>query len=57
MQLVLLKVMVDYIIMQQEDKAKVRNVKVIPNEESVPKQECMYGSSMRKIHVKNTNAW
>jgi len=27
----------DYIIVQQEDKAKVRNVKVIPNEECVPK--------------------
>jgi len=30
--------MVDYIIMRQEDKAKVHNVKVIPNEECVPKQ-------------------
>ena len=28
---------VDYIIVRQEDKAKVRNVKVIPNEECVPK--------------------
>ena len=28
---------VDYIIVRQEDKAKVHNVKVIPNEECVPK--------------------
>jgi len=34
-----LKSMVDYIIVQQEDKAKARNVKVIPNEECVPKHE------------------
>jgi len=27
------KSMVDYIIVRQEDKAKVRNVTVIPNEE------------------------
>jgi len=37
MQLVLLKVWLIIIIVQQEDKAKVRNVKVIPNEECVPK--------------------
>ena len=30
------KSMVDYIIVQQEDKAKVRNDKVIPNEECEP---------------------
>ena len=30
---------VDYIIVRQEDKAKVRNVKVIPNEECVPKHK------------------
>jgi len=29
--------MVDYIIVRQEDKAKVPNVKVIPIEECVPK--------------------
>jgi len=29
----------DYIIVQQEDKAKVRNVKIIPNEECVPKHK------------------
>jgi len=33
------KTMVDYIIVQQEDKAKVRNVNVIPNEECVPKHK------------------
>jgi len=32
---------VDYIIVLQEDKAKVRNVKVIPNEESVPKHKLL----------------
>ena len=32
---------VDYIIVRQEDKAKVRNVKVIPNEECVPKHKLL----------------
>jgi len=32
---------VDYIMVQQEDKAKVRNVKVIPNEECVPKHKLL----------------
>jgi len=32
---------VDYIIVQQEDKAKVRNVKDIPNEECVPKHKLL----------------
>ena len=32
---------VDYIIVQQEDKAKIRNVKVIPNEECVPKHKLL----------------
>jgi len=32
------KSMVDYIIVRQEDIANVRNVKIISNEESVPKQ-------------------
>ena len=32
---------VDYIIVWQEDKAKVRNVKVIPNEECVPKHKLL----------------
>jgi len=35
------KSMVDYIIVWQEDKAKVRNVKVIPNEECVPKHKLL----------------
>jgi len=72
---------VDYIIVQQEDKAKVRNVNIIRNKVCVPKhkllvmdngtcsliqqkdgvrslnQGCMYGSSRRKRHVKNTRAW
>jgi len=39
MQLVLL--IVQLIIVQQEDKGKVRNVKVIPNEECVPKQKLL----------------
>ena len=32
---------VDYIIVRQEDKAKVRNTMVIPNEESVPKHKLL----------------
>ena len=37
--------MVDYIIVWQEDKAKVHNVKVIPNEECVPKHKLLvYGT-------------
>jgi len=35
------KSMVDYVIVRQEDKAKVRNVKVIPNEECVPKHKLL----------------
>jgi len=35
------KSMVDYIIVRQEDKANVRNVKVIPNEECVPKHKLL----------------
>jgi len=31
---------VDYIIVRQEDKAKVHDVKVIPNEECVPSINC-----------------
>ena len=30
---------VDYIMVKQDDKVKVRNVKVIPNEECVPKHK------------------
>jgi len=36
-----LKSTVDYIIVRQEDKAKVRNVKVIPNKECVPKHKLL----------------
>jgi len=32
---------VDYIIIRQEDKAKVRNAKVIPNEECTPKHKLL----------------
>ena len=32
---------VDYIIVRQEDKTKVCNVKVIPNEECVPKHKLL----------------
>jgi len=35
------KRMVDYIIVRQEDKAKVRNAKVIANEECVPKHKLL----------------
>jgi len=35
------KSMVDYIIVRQEDKAKVCNVKVIPKEECVPKHKLL----------------
>jgi len=34
-------IVVDYTIVQQEDKAKVRNVKVIPSEECVPKHKLL----------------
>jgi len=32
---------VDYIIVRQKDKAKVPNVKVIPNEECLPKHKLL----------------
>jgi len=32
---------VDYIIVQQEDQGKVRNIKVIPNEECMAKQKLL----------------
>ena len=35
------KSMVDYIIVKQKDRAKVRNVKVIHNEECVPKHKLL----------------
>jgi len=36
-----LKSMIDYIIVLQEDTAKVRNVKAIPNEFCVPKHKLL----------------
>ena len=42
---------VDYIIVRQEDKAKVCNVKVIPNEECVPKHKLLV-MDMRFITTK-----
>ena len=48
--------MVDYIIVQQHDKAKVRNVMVIPNEECVPKHKLlamdMRLNTTKKLHKK-----
>jgi len=50
------KSMVDYIILQQKDKAKVCNVKVIPNEECVPKHKLlvmeMQFSTRKRLHKK-----
>ena len=37
----LVKSTVDYVMVRQEDKAKVRNVKVISNEECVPKHKLL----------------
>ena len=36
-----MKSTVDYIMVRQEDKAKIRNVKVITSEESVPKHKLL----------------
>jgi len=35
------KSMVDYVIVRQKDKAKVRNVKVIPHHECIPKHKLL----------------
>jgi len=47
---------VDYIIARQENKVKVRNVKVIPNEECVPKHKLlvmdMHFSARKRWHKK-----
>ena len=53
--------------MARQDKAKIRNVKVITSEECVPKhkllvmdslsRECVYGSLRRKRHVRSLDAW
>ena len=37
----LVKSTVDYIMVRQEDKAKIRNVKVITSEECVPKHKLL----------------
>ena len=44
---------VDYIIVQQEDKAKVHNVSVIPNEECVPKHKLL----VMDIQFNTTKRW
>jgi len=44
---------VDYIIVRQEDKAKVRNVKVIPNEECVSKHKLL----VMDMQFNTTNRW
>jgi len=45
----------DYIVVRQEDKVKVRNVKVIPNEECVPKHKLLVMDMHKKfeprVHV------
>jgi len=66
------KSIVDYITAQQEDKAKVRNVKVIPNEQCVPKHTLLvmdmwFNTTKRRRKkfeprvcvwkLKNTKAW
>ena len=40
------KIRVDYIMARQEDKVKVRNVKIIPNEECVPKHTASNGHAV-----------
>jgi len=51
-----LKNAVDYIIVPQEEKAKVCNVKVIPNEECVPKHKLllmdMWFNTTKRWHKK-----
>jgi len=50
--------MFDYIIVRKEDKAKVCNVKVIPNEECVPKHKLLLMDmwfSTRKDGVRSLN--
>jgi len=44
---------VDYIIVRQEDKAKVHNVNVIPNEECVPKHKLL----LIDMRFKTTKRW
>ena len=44
---------VDYIMVRQEDKATVRNVKVISSEECVPKHEVL----VMDVWFKATKSW
>jgi len=44
---------VDYIMVRQEDKAKVRNVKVISSEECVPKHKLL----VMDMWFKATKSW
>jgi len=48
-----LKSTVDYIMVRQEDKAKVRNVKVISSEECVPKHKLL----VMDMWIKATKSW
>jgi len=43
---------VDYIIVRQEDKAKVREVKVIPNEKCVMKHKLLVMNMQFNAHAK-----
>ena len=47
---------VDYIMVRQEDKAKVRNVKVITSEECVPKHKLLV-MDMRFKATKRRRVW
>ena len=49
----LVKSTVDYIMVQQEDKAKVRNVRVISSEECVPKHKQL----VTDMWFKATKTW
>jgi len=45
--------MVDYIIVRQKNKAKVRNVKAMPDEECVPKHKLL----VMDIQCNTTTTW
>jgi len=47
------KSMVDYIAVQQGDKAQICNVKVIPNKECVPKHKLL----VMDMRFNRTNRW
>jgi len=46
---------VDYIMVRQEDKAKIRNVKVITSEECVPKHKLLVMDMQHKGDVGNSS--